>query len=143
MIEGWTLLRVLFSLTVTICSFYITQYITAISDKKCEFSKSLYITNGILLSSLLMIISVVNIFVPINNFLSTIPIIGSSYVFLFILLLFILLLILKRIVSNLNEPENKKCKVKEYKAFTTFISNRCFTECCYITVFVSILFFYL
>jgi hypothetical protein len=143
MIGGWTILRIIFSLFITLCSMYITQYITSIGDKKCELAKSLYISNGKLLSSLLMIISVVNIFMPVNKFLSNIPIIGSSYVFLFIVLLFMLLFILKRIVINLDEPENKKCILKDYKTLTTFIGNRSYTDCCYITIIISVVFFYL
>ena len=143
MIGGWTILRIIFSLTMTMCSMYITQYITSIGDKKCALAKSLYISNGKLLSSLLMLLSVVNIGVPVNKFLSTIPIIGSSYVFLFILLLFMLLFILKRIANNLNEPENKKCNSKDYKSFTNFINDRSYAECCYITIFISVVFFYL
>ena len=143
MIGGWTILRIIISLTITMCSMYITQYITAIGDRKCELAKSLYVSNGKLLSSLLMLISVVNIFMPVNKFLSNIPIIGSSYVFLFIVLLFMLLFILKRIVVNLDEPENKKCIVKNYKSFTNFISNRSYAECSYITIIISVVFFYL
>lgn len=143
MIGGWTILRIIMSLTITMGSMYITQYITAISNKKCDFAKSLYVSNGKLLSSLLMFISVVNIFMPVNKFLSNIPIIGSSYVFLFILLLFMLLFILKRIVINLNDPENKKCKVKDYKTLTNFINDISYAQCCYITIIISVVFFYL
>jgi hypothetical protein len=143
MIGGWTILRIIFSLAITMCSMYITQYITAIGDKKCEFAKSLYVSNGKLLSSLLMFISVVNIFIPVNKFLSNIPIIGSSYVFLFMLLLFMLLFILKRIVINLNEPENKKCNNKNYKSLTYFIDDISYMQCFYITIIISVVFFYL
>jgi hypothetical protein len=143
MIGGWTILRIIFSLAITMCSMYITQYITAIGDRKCELAKSLYISNGKLLSSLLMFISVVNIFMPVNKFLSNIPIIGSSYVFLFIVLLFMLLFILKRIVINLNEPENKKCNDKNYKSLTQFIDDISYAQCCYITIIIAVVFFYL
>lgn len=143
MIGGWTIVRILFSVVITMCAMYITQYISAIGDKKCELAKSLYISNGKLLSSLLVFISAVNIFMPVNKFLSTIPIIGSSYVFLFILLLFMLLFIVKRIVINLDEPENKKCKIKDYKPLSNFISDISYAQCAYITIIISVLFFYL
>jgi len=143
MIGGWTILRIIFSLIITMCSMYITQYITAIGDRKCGLAKSLYISNGKLLSSLLMFISAVNIIIPINKFLSNIPIIGSSYVFIFIILLFMLLFILKRIVNNLNEPENKKCNIKDYKSFSNFISDISYAQCIYITIIISVVFFYL
>ena len=143
MIGGWTILRIVFSLSITMCAMYITQYISAIGDKKCELANSLYVSNGKLLSSLLVFISAVNIFMPVNKFLSNIPIIGSSYVLLFILLLFILLFILKRIVINLDEPENKKCKIKEYKLLSNFISDISYFQCSYITIIISVIFFYL
>ena len=138
MIGGWTILRIVFSLSITMCAMYITQYISAIGDKKCELANSLYVSNGKLLSSLLVFISAVNIFMPVNKFLSNIPIIGSSYV-----LLFILLFILKRIVINLDEPENKKCKIKEYKLLSNFISDISYFQCSYITIIISVIFFYL
>jgi hypothetical protein len=143
MIGGWTILRIIFSLSITMCAMYITHYISAISEKKCEFAKSLYVSNGKLLSSLLVFISTVNIFMPVNKFLSNIPIIGSSYVLLFIVLLFLLFFILKRIVINLDEPENKKCKVKDYKTLTNFIDGISYFQCSYITIIISVVFFYL
>ena len=51
--------------------------------------------------------------------------------------------VLKRIISNLQEDENKKCKTKHYKSLRDFIENRSIAECIYITVFISIVFFYL
>ncbi len=143
MIEKWTILRIVFSLIITLVSIYITQFISAVGEKKCEFAKSLYVSNGKLISSLLMVIGVINIFMPINKFLSNIPILGSSYVLLFIVMLFTLLFILKRIVSNINEPENKKCNVKNYKSLMEFIDDRSITECMFYTFIISIIFFYL
>jgi len=146
MLSLWTTLRILFSILFTLICFYLTQFITSVGENKCPLSKSLYISNGTLLSSLLMIIGIINIVMPINKFLASIPILGSSYILIFILALFATFFILKRIVSNLDEPENKKCKNKTYKSYkslTQFIDNRSITECLYITLIISILFFYL
>lgn len=143
MIDKWTILRIIFSLIITLIAIYITQFVSAISEKSCEFAKSLYVSNGKLLSSLLTVVAVINIFMPINKFLSTIPILGSSYVLLFILMLFSLLFILKRIVSNINDPENKKCRVKNYKSLIEFIDARSISEIIFYTFIVSIIFFYL
>ena len=70
MLSLWTTLRIIFSLIFTLLCLYFTQFITAVGEKKCPLSKSLYISNGKLLSSLLMIIAVINIFIPINKFLA-------------------------------------------------------------------------
>jgi len=146
MFELFTILRILFSIIFTLICLYFTQFITFIGDTKCPLSKSLYISNGKLLSSLLMVIGAINIFMPINKYLSNIPILGSSYILLFILALFVTFFILKRIVSNLDEAENTKCKNKTYKTYKSlanFIDDRSITECIYFTLIISILFFYL
>lgn len=143
MFEWWTILRIIFSLIFTLLSLYITQFINAIEEKKCPLSKSLYISNGKLCSTLLMLIGAINIFVPINKFVANIPVIGSSYVLLFILILFMTLFILKRIVGNLAESENKKCNVKTYKSLIYFINDRSMSEMIYFTLLISIIFFYI
>jgi hypothetical protein len=143
MFEWWTILRIVFSLIFTFICLYITKFINAIEAKKCPLSKSLYISNGKLCSSLLMLIGAINIFMPINKFVANIPVIGSSYVLLFILILFIKLFILKRIVSNLSESENKKCNVKTYKSLIYFINERSIQEMIYFTLIISIIFFYI
>lgn len=141
--EIWTILRIVFSIIFTLCSLYITQFIKAVEEKKCPISEGLYVSNGKLCSSLLMIIGVINIFLPINKFVATLPVIGSSYVLLFILLLFLELFMVKRIVVNLAESENRKCNVKSYRSFISFINDRSISEMIYFTLLTSIIFFYL
>ena len=139
-----TILRIIFSIIFTLICLYFIQFIKSIDEKSCPLSSSLYISNGKLLSSLLIIIGIINIFMPINKFLSNIPILGSSYILLFMLALFTTFFILKRIVSNIDEPENKKCKTKTYKSYKSlinFIDNRSITECFYYTFIISIIFF--
>ena len=143
MLELWTILRIIFSLIFSLCSLYIIQFIKAVEEKKCPLSEGLYVSNGKLCSSLLMIVGVINIFLPINKFVANIPVIGSSYVLLFILILFLTLIMVKRIVVNLAESENKKCNVKLYKSFINFMNERSVMELIYITLILSILFFYI
>ena len=144
MISYWSILRILFSLIFTLFNIYITQFIKALEDKKnCTLSKGWRITNGKLLSSLLMIIGLVNIVIPANKFLSSLPLIGSSYVLLFSLALFSNLFIVNRLAINVSESESSKCQVKGYDMILNFFNNTTFTECMYYTVIVSVLFFYL
>lgn len=138
-----TLLRICFSSAFTLIFIYISQFITEISNKKCPLSSSLYISNGKLLSSLLIIVGIINIVLPINKFVATIPVLGSSYVFLFIIILLILLIILKRIILNLKEAENKKCKLQNYKVLKKFINDTSINQIFIITIIISIIFFYL
>ena len=143
MFEYLTLLRIILSLLIGFIFLYITQFITKVEKSKCPLSNSLYISNGKLLSSLLMLFGFINAFIPINKIIYNIPVIGSSYVLLFVGVLFGILFIIKKIVDNLNEPENKKCKKKEYKFLIDFINNRSINECFLFTIIISIVFFYL
>ena len=143
MFEFFTIIRILFSLLFSLTYLYVYQFITEIGKKKCPLASSLYISNGKLISGLLISIGLINIIVPINKFIYTIPVIGSSYVFIIMMLIFIMFFIMKRSVSNLQEAENKKCRTKNYKVLQHFIENRSIPECIYITVAISIVFFYL
>ena len=143
MFEYLTLLRIILSLSIGFIFLYITQFITKVEKSKCPLSNSLYISNGKLLSSLLMLFGFINAFIPINKIIYNIPVIGSSYVLIFVGVLFGILFIIKRIADNLNEPENKKCKKKEYKFLIDFINNRSINECFLFTIIISIVFFYL
>jgi len=142
----WTILRVIYSLLFTIACGYISNFIQAIeSKKKCPLSEGWRITNGKIISSLLMIIGAINIFIPVSKFLSTLPIIGSSYVLLFVLAVFILLFIMNRLSINIAERDDSKCKVSGYgyDAMIDFFDERSIMECIYITIAISVMFFYL
>lgn len=143
MFEYLTLLRIVFSLSFGFIFLYVTQFITKVEKSKCPLSNSLYISNGKLLSSLMMLFGFINTFIPINKIIYNIPVIGSSYVLIFVAILFGILFIIKRIADNLNEDENKKCKKKEYKYLIDFINNRSINECFIFTIITSIVFFYL
>ena len=140
----WTILRIIYSLIFAFACYYISNFIQAIEHKKaCPLSEGWRITNGLLLSSVLMIIGSINIFFPARKLLASIPIIGSSYVLIFVLSVFMLLFIINRLSINIKEKNNSKCNIKDYDTIINFFNNRSTLECIYITIIISILFFYL
>ena len=144
MFSFFTILRIIYSLIFTLISIYFTQFISAIENKKkCALSEGWRITNGKVLSSLLMIVGIVNIFVPANKFLSTLPIIGSSYILLFSLALFGNLFIIYRLSKNIDESDDSRCKIKGYDTIIEFFSARTMVDCIYYTIIATIIFFYL
>jgi len=144
MFSFWTILRIIFSLLFTLSCIYFIQFINTIeSKKKCSLSEGWRIINGKVVGSILMIVGLVNIFIPANKFLSTLPIIGSSYVLIFMLALFGELFIINRLSINIEESEESKCKIKGFDMLINFFSTKTFIDCIYITVIISILFFYL
>jgi len=144
MFSFFTILRIIYSSIFALIAIYFTQFITAIENKKkCSLSEGWRITNGKVLSSLLMIVGIVNIFVPANKFLSTLPIIGSSYILLFSLALFGDLFIIYRLSINIDESNDSRCKIKGYDTIIDFFSSRTMVDCIYYTIIVTIIFFYL
>ena len=109
----------------------------------CPLSEGWRITNGKMIATLLMIVGLVNIFIPASKFLSTLPIIGSSYVLVFILAVFGELFIITRLAFNIEDSDNSNCNLKGYDLLINFFSNKTFIECIYFTLIVSIIFFYL
>ena len=144
MFSFWSILRILYSILFTLICIYFTQFISAIENKTdCPLSEGWRITNGKIIASILMIVGLVNIFIPASKFLSTLPIIGSSYVLVFILAVFGELFIITRLAFNIEDSDNSNCKLKGYDLLINFFSNKTFIECIYFTLIVSIIFFYL
>ena len=144
MFSFFTIVRILFSLLFTLLCIYFTQFITALENKKkCPLSKGWRITNGKLLSSALMIVGIVNVFIPANKFLSTLPLIGSTYVLVFALLLYGILFIINRLSKNIDESDNSKCKLKGFDTLLDFFTSKTIMDCIYFTIIITIVFFYL
>jgi hypothetical protein len=139
----FTVLRVLYSIAFTVTFAYLCNYVKAIELLECSVSTGWRITNAKMLASILMIIGGVNVFCPASKFLSTLPIIGSSYVLLFVLAVFMVLFIVNRLAVNIDEGEDSKCVLKGYEWLTDFWANRGISECIYYTLGLSIIFFYL
>lgn len=140
----WTIARVIYSLIFTICCSYISNFINKIEEKKkCPLAEGWRITNGKIISSLLIIIGTINIFIPASKLLSTIPIIGSSYVLIFVLAVFMLVFIINRLCINITEREDSKCNIKGYDYIINFFKDTTIMECIYMTIIISIIFFYL
>lgn len=140
----WSILRVIYSLAFCIGFAYLGNYIKAIEfNSVCPLSSGWRITNGKMLSSILMIIGGINIFCPASKFLSTLPIIGSSYVLLFVLGVFMNIFIVNRLAVNINERNDSICKMKTYSWINNFFASKSVADCIYYTLGISVVFFYL
>jgi hypothetical protein len=140
----WTILRVIYSLAFCIVFAYLGNYIKTIeANNACPLSSGWRISNGKMLSSIMMVIGAVNVFCSASKFLSTLPIIGSSYVILFVIGVFMNLFIINRLAINLEEREDSLCNIKGYKWITDFFASKSVAECIYYTIGISMIFFYL
>ena len=139
-----TILRFIFSLIFTIgCNYFIKYFKTIKDSEKCLLFDNWKTNNGLLMASLLMVIGTINVFIPISSFISKLPIIGSSYVLLFVLILFSVIFSINRLAININERDDNKCLMKGFESINNFFSNVTFLENVYITIVISIFFLYL
>jgi hypothetical protein len=139
-----TIVRVIINILFAYGNLRVTNFINHIEKQKdCPCSSGWKIMNGKFISSLLFIVGIVNIFFSANNILSNVPIIGSSYVLIFVLLFFIELFIMSRLAKNLREKECRSCDIKGYESLCKFFRKRTVTECIYLSIIISIIFFYL
>lgn len=138
------MLRLVLSLAILVFSFIVNGFLTNLEkQKKCPCNSGWRITNGKLFSLLLVVIAGVNLFMPASKFLSSLPLVGSTYILFFMMLVFVLLFILQRLSKELKTPECKKCKVQLYEPLINFFYNRSVTETIYFTIIITIVFFYI
>ena len=144
MFSFWTIARIVYSIAFALLHIYISQFVSSIEKRKnCPLKNTWKINNGKLLSSLLIIVAAINVFVPASKFLSTLPVIGSGYVFLFCLVLLVELFIINRIAINMNDDEYKGCRPKGYNMIIDFFGNKTITDCMIYTSVLALIFFYL
>jgi len=143
-ISIWTIIRIIFSLIFVIMCNILNNFIIEVEKKdKCIYSTGWKITQGKFISSILLVIGAINIIIPINKFISTLPIIGSSYIIIFVIFLFSLFYIMTRLCNDIYISKTNKCNLPNYKTLIYFFKDKTILECIITTVIISILMFYL
>ena len=144
MFSLFTILRIVFNGLFAFSFLQASRAIEHIAKQTdCPCSQGWKISAGKPLSSLLFVIGTINIFISANNIISYIPLIGSSYSLLFLLCIFMNLNILSRIAKCLDDEENSDCDIKGYEPLFNFFKKRTVLECSYISIILTIIFFYL
>lgn len=141
------MIRIVVHSILTLIFLFINAFINRIAkndSELCPCASGWRIVNGKFISSILFFVSLVNIFLPVNTFINSIPIIGSGGILLHILLSLILAYILNSLCRQLNEPENSECKyIEGFKYIQQLIANISITYILISSVIISIISFYL
>ncbi len=140
-------LRIILNIILAVLLLIANAYINAISQsdpKTCPCASGWRITNGKLTSSFLFFISIVNIFMPVNNFISQIPLIGSGGIIIYMLMLSMLVYILNSLSRQLDTPECKSCSnVNGFASFKNILSSQSMTNLILFAIGASIISFYI
>lgn len=140
-------LRIVLNIGFAVLNMIANRYINAIADNAkydCPVSTGWKITNGKLITSLLFIVACVNIFLPINNVVASIPLIGTGGILLFLMLLSIELYILKSVSKQLKSKEcsENNCDVSEFKIIRNYMAKQSISNLLIISAFATVIFFY-
>lgn len=147
----WTLARIIYSLAFAVICWYIYGFLETINQNRdCPLADNWRVSNGKLIASLLIAVALVNVVIPASKFISTLPIIGSSYVLLFVLAVFMLVFMVNRLSVNImddpddeSDNEYSECYLEDYSMLLEWFSDLSFMNDIVITVIVCMIFFYL
>ena len=141
------MLRIVIHSILTLLFLFINGFINKIAKNDpeiCPCAGGWRIVNGKFISSILFFASLVNIFIPVNIFINSIPLIGSGGILLHIILTLILAYIVNSLCRQLNEPENSECKyIEGFKYIQRIISNISISYMLISAIMISIISFYL
>lgn len=134
---------VLSSLFVGFCLMTNHFFNTIKKINDCPCNKGWKISNGIILTNIFMIVNMFNLILPINKLLYSIPLIGSSYMFLYGLFLFLILYIVMSVVHELKKEECKSCRVDSINTIYNLFKDTTIQHCTYSTILLVIIGFWL
>lgn len=136
------LLRYVLNGLFIILNLMINNFFNDINNQKtCPIKKDWKIENGILISNVLFLCGIINIFIPLNKYITNIPIVGGWYVYIFMIVLFVELYLVLFTVENLNKI-GKKCSKDKIKIIYNLFKDKNMLSCLYFTIASSIVLFY-
>lgn len=110
--------------------------------ENCPCNKGWKITNGIILTNTFLLVNFVNLILPINKMIYSVPLIGSTYMFLYALILFVILFIIANVSAELKKEECKKCRVDSIKTIYDLFKDLTIRNCLYATTILVIIGFW-
>ena len=113
MFFSWRSIRTLFNILLIIFTISINYFINTIKNiENCPCKSDWKIKNGITLSNIFIILSLINIIIPVNRIINSLPLIGNLFMFLYCILLFALLYIVTSMSNELSESNCDSCKLE-------------------------------
>lgn len=138
------LTRLGISVSFVLFSLLTNQYLNTIKKlENCPCNKGWKIENGIILSNVFLLINLLNLIIPINKMIYSMPLIGSSYMFIYGIILFVILFIITNVAIELKKEECKDCKIDSIKYMYDLFKDMTIKNCIYATILLVIIGFWL
>ena len=137
-------LRIIINTIFLVIQIIIYKFLSYLENQgdKCPCSNGWKLIQSKFITNIMILLNVINIFIPLNRGLYNIPIIGGSISIIYLLLLVGELILVYNISNELNKPDCKKCDIGDYKYLVSFFNNQSIISCIGYSIIISIVLLY-
>jgi hypothetical protein len=134
-------LRFIINLIFLIIQIYIYKLLEYIEEQgeNCPCSSGWKLAQVKLITNIMILLNVINMFVPLNSGLHNIPLIGGSISLIYLLLLSLELVLVSSITKEFDTPNCKDCNTEEYQSIVNFFQGSSYIGCIVYAGFSSII----
>ena len=132
--------RIILNVAFLLCQIFIYKFLAALEDQgdACPCSSGWKLAQAKLFTNILVLLNVVNIFVPLNRALHNIPIVGGSISLIYLVMLGGELCLVYSICKELSKPICRDCEVDGYEKVVAFFQGQSMLACLGYAVIASI-----
>ena len=123
--------RIILNTAFLLCQIFIYKFLAALEDQgdACPCSSGWKLAQAKLFTNIMVLLNLVNIFVPLNRGLHNIPIVGGSISLIYLVMLGGELCLVYSICKELATPNCKDCLVEGYGDITAFFQRQSMLAC--------------
>lgn len=136
--------RTIFNILLMIFTISINSFINSIKKlENCPCKTDWKLNHGVTISNIFILLSLVNIIIPINRIVNSLPLIGNFFIIGYCVLLFTLLYIITSISDELSTAKCKSCDIEQISVLHNMFKDVKTHNCFYASVGLSIISFYI
>ncbi len=141
---AWSYIRLGVNLLALLFQMWIYQYLISIENQpNCPCNSGWKLTQGKMISSLMFVICLANLFYPINNLVMNVPVIGSGAIAVFIFLMGLEFFVVNRISKQVISYKcREKCTVEGHKTINGIFAEMTMLSSIFWAFILSIILFY-
>ena len=132
--------RIILNVAFLICQIYIYKFLAALEDQgdACPCSSGWKLAQAKLFTNIMVLLNLVNIFIPLNRGLHNIPIIGGSISMIYLVMLSGELCLVYSICKELAKPICRDCEVDGFERIVGLFQGQSILACLGYAVLASI-----
>ena len=133
--------RIIINTAFFVCQILLYRFLATIEDQgdSCPCSSGWKLAQAKLFTNIMVLLNLVNIFVPLNRGLHNIPIVGGSISIIYLVMLGGELCLVYSICKELEKPVCRDCEIDGYERIVEFFQNQSMIACLGYAIVASII----